>query len=428
MKGCVSMTQCRFALGMITVSLFSLVGCTNESGGSKTATKEKPASVKPLPNEANLADVELTQKAYDRLGISVARATRQDVTQVRQLGGEVIVPPGESAIVVAPVSGTVEPPDNSTVPKPGSTVSKGQVVFEFRPLLTPERFVPTPAERAQIANAQATLISLQMTADGDVQQFTEQVTAAQIALKRAEQLRRDRVGSERAVDDAKAQLALAEAGLKASLERKSELDLLTSDIEKGIVTSLTIDSPIDGIVRNLPVTLGQTVSAGTTLFEVVNLEVVWIRVPVYVGLLEELKLNEQITVMFFGDGGQQAKYIATAVMAPPAADPLSSTADLIYSIDNTSGRFRPGERVSVTIPMTTATESMVVPVNALLYDIYGSTWVYQKIDDLHFRRLRVMVQRTTDTLAIIKSGISEGTEVVVDGSAELFGTEFGTGK
>ncbi len=428
MKGSVALRHRRFTLGLIAVSLLSLVGCGNESGGSNPASKEKPASVKPLPNEANLADIELTQTAYDRLGISVAQVTRQDVTQVRQLGGEIIVPPGESAIVVAPVSGTVRPPKDSAMPKPGSVISKGQVVFEFEPLLTPERFVPTPAERAQIANAQASLISLQMTADGDVQQFSEQVIAARIALNRSEQLQRDRVGSERDVDNAKAQLALAEAGLHVARERKGVLDQLTSDIKTETVAPLTFDSPIDGIVRNIPVTLGQTVSAGTTLFEVVNLDVIWVRVPVYVGLLEELKLHEPMLVTFFGNEGEQTKYTASPVDAPPAADPLSSTADLIYSIDNSSGRFRPGERVSATIPMATATQSMVIPVNAILYDIYGNTWVYQKTDDLRFRRSRVLVQRTTETLAIIKDGVSEGDEVVVDGAAELFGTEFGTGK
>lgn len=416
------------AMGMVCLLLLNVTGCGNQSGGKPGSSKEKPAEVKPLPNESNLAEIELTQKAFDRLGITTARAEMRNMAQVRRLGGEVMIPPGESAIVVAPVSGTVQPPEEGEMPKPGSAVSKGQVVFSFTPLLTPERFVPTPAERAQIANAQASLISLQMTADGDVQQFVEQVTAAKIALNRAEQLLRDRVGSERAVDDAKAQLALAEAGLKVARERKSVLDRLTSDIEKGTVTPITFNSPIDGIVRSIPVTLGQTVATGNTLFEVVNLDVIWIRVPVYVGLLNELKIDKPVTVAFFGDDGRQLTYTANPVKAPPAADALSSTADLYYSINNDSGRFRPGERVSVTLPMDSQSEALVVPVNTIIYDIHGGTWVYVKVDDLHFRRSRVVVQRTTEEFAVINSGLSEGIEIVVDGAAELFGTEFGTGK
>ncbi|MCA8989759.1 MAG: efflux RND transporter periplasmic adaptor subunit, partial [Planctomycetaceae bacterium] len=406
--------------------LMPATGCNQHSTGKADTSKEKPASVKAIPNEANLSEIELTQKAYDRLGIKTAQAEIQDLNQVRKLGGEVMVPPGESAILVAPVSGTVQPPENGELPKPGSAVSQGQVVFKFSPLLTPERFVPTPAERAQIANAQASLISLQMAADGDVQQFREQVTAARIALNRAEQLLNDRVGSERAVDDAKAQLAIAEAGLKVASERKSVLDRLSSDIEKGTATPITFASPINGVVRNVPVTLGQTVAAGNTLFEVVNLEVIWIRVPVYVGLLDELKTDEPVSIAFFGADGKETKFVASPVKAPPAADPQSSTADLYYSVENIDGRFRPGERVSVTLPMTTESRALVVPVNAIVYDINGSTWVYEKVSDLHFRRVRVLVQRTTKELAVLRSGLSEGTEVVVEGTAELFGTEFGT--
>lgn len=404
-----------------------VAGC-GDRDGKDAGSKEKPADVKPLPDESNLAEIELTEKAFDRLGITTARAEKRETAQVRRLGGEVMVPPGESAIVVAPVSGTVQPPDDGQIPKPGSRVTKGQVVFQFKPLLTPERFVPTPAERAQIANAQASLISLQMAADGDVQQFTEQVNAAQIALDRAKQLQRDRVGSDRAVDDATAQLALAEAGLRVARERKAVLDRLSADIEKGTVTPITFDAPIDGIVRNVPVTLGQTVAAGGTLFEIVNLDQVWIRVPVYVGLLDELKTDAPVEITLFGDDGQPSKDLANPVEAPPAADPVSSTADLYYSIENQNGRFRPGQRVSVTLPMSTKTESLVIPVNALLYDIHGNTWVYERVADLRFRRSRVVVQRTTQEFAILAGGVDEGTEVVVDGAAELFGTEFGTGK
>lgn len=415
------------SLGLLFLVLTLSSGC-NQQSGKPNVSKKKPASVKALPNEANLAEIELTQKAFERLGIVTAIAEMQDLSQVRKLGGEVIIPPGESALLVAPVSGTVTPPDVGEMPKPGSAVSKGQTVFNFKPLLTPERFVPTPAERAQIANAQASLTSLQMAADGDVRQFTEQVTAAKIALNRAAKLQRDRVGSERAVDDAKAQLAIAEAGLKVAAERKSVLDRVSSDVENGTVTPITFDSPISGVVRNIPVTLGQTVAAGNTLFEVVNLDVVWIRVPVYVGLLDELRTDEPVSITFFGNDGGEAKFVAAPVKAPPAADPLSSTADLYYSIKNEGGRFRPGERVSVTLPMATQSEALVVPVNAILYDIHGSTWVYERVSDLRFRRARVLVQRTTKELAVLRSGLSEGTEIVVDGTAELFGTEFGTGK
>ncbi len=62
--------------------------------------------------------------------------------------------------------------------------------------------------------------------------------------------------------------------------------------------------------------------------------------------------------------------------APPTADAASSSADLYYEIDNREMNLMPGQRVGVDIPMTSVTEAFVVPAAAILYDIYGGTWVY----------------------------------------------------
>jgi multidrug efflux pump subunit AcrA (membrane-fusion protein) len=151
-------------------------------------------------------------------------------------------------------------------------------------------------------------------------------------------------------------------------------------------------------------------------------------VPVYVGLIDDFRQGVPVEVTRFGHDGGEAKFAASPVQAPPAADPLSSTADLYFRVANESQRLRPGERVAVSLPLNSSSEALVVPVNAILYDIHGGTWVYQKVGERRFRRARVFVERTTADFAILSRGLEVGTEVVVDGSAELFGTEFGTGK
>ena len=54
--------------------------------------------------------------------------------------------------------------------------------------------------------------------------------------------------------------------------------------------------------------------------------------------------------------------------------------------------------------------------------------MYVKSGETEFRRERVAVAFTTDELAVLTLGPDVGTPVVVDGAAELFGTEFGAGK
>ena len=101
---------------------------------------------------------------------------------------------------------------------------------------------------------------------------------------------------------------------------------------------------------------------------------------------------------------------------------------MYYEISNGNGKLSPGQRVGVTLPLITESNSLVVPWGAVLYDIHGTTWVYEKSAENVFRRRRVFVAYSHDNWAVLESGPPVGTEVVVHGVAELFGTEFGAGK
>ena len=119
---------------------------------------------------------------------------------------------------------------------------------------------------------------------------------------------------------------------------------------------------------------------------------------------------------------------AKPISAPPTATALSATVDLYYEVDNAKSRFCPGERVTAHVPLKGETESLVVPRAAVLRDIYGTGWVYVKSGENEFRRERIAVTFTTEQLAVLSLGPKVGAAVVVDGAAELFGTEFGAGK
>ncbi len=418
-------------LGLRFTCALILACCLGGCGGpgpSKSGKKEPPAKVEKHPQEADIYRVTLTPKAVQRLGITTGRIERKNVPRHRTFGGEVVIPTGAAIVVSAPFRGTLGVPREGTIPPPGARVRAGQPIFSFVPLLSPERDVPTPAERVLMANARASLVSAQIVAAGDVKRAQAEVDAARIALRRAEQLLRDKAGSARAVDETKATSNLALKTHEAAQARKDVLESLTLDADKGRLRTIEITAPGHGILRNLSATRGQTVTAGTPLFEVVNLDTVWIRVPVYVGQLDEIDAKADATLGALKGGSNRTPRKATPISAPPSADPISATVDLYFKIKNTDGTLHPGQRIGVTLPLTVEAESLVVPWAAVLYDIHGTTWVYEKTAKTVFRRRRVLVRYTTDDLAVLAAGPKVGTEVVVDGAAELFGTEFGTGK
>ncbi len=129
----------------------------------------------------------------------------------------------------------------------------------------------------------------------------------------------------------------------------------------------------------------------------------------------------------FGEQPGVAPRPARYVSAPPTANPNATTVDVYYALDNEDGNLYPGQKLAVTIPLHSRAQSLVVPFRSVLYDIHGGAWVYEQIDHLVYARRRVSVEYVDDQLAVLVAGPAPGVQVVTDGAAELFGTEFGVG-
>ena len=123
----------------------------------------------------------------------------------------------------------------------------------------------------------------------------------------------------------------------------------------------------------------EVVTAGAVLFEVMNTDTLWVRVPVYVGETSDIAIDQPADVGDLASRPGQTNEKAQPIAAPPTATALSSTVDLYYQLSNTSGALRPGQRVSVQLPLVGDAEERVVPWSAIVQDIHGGDWVYEKI-------------------------------------------------
>ena len=395
--------------------------------GAKSTSKEKTAPAKlEHPNEGDIYRIVLTPKAEQRLQISTAPVEQKPMPRTRTVGGLIMIPDGAAVLVTAPVTGTLKTAQEAAPPIAGTTVAANQTVFQLMPLLAPEREVPSAAERVSMANAMASLLSSQIIADGEVQQGKAQLEAAQIALTRSQKLLKDKVGSQRDVDDAVARFDLAEKTLAAAEARKQQLDQLTLEAESVPAIEVPVTTPQAGMLRNVTSSVGQVVSIGAPLFEVVKLNTMWLRIPIYPGLIAEVDRQRAAQVRKLGQDSAQIS--VRPIAAPPSADVLASSVDIFYELDNEDANFSPGEPVEVVLPLKGRQESLVVPRAAILRDIHGMAWVYVNSAEHEFRRHRVEVDFTTEESAVLSEGPTAGTAVVVDGVAELFGTEFGAGK
>lgn len=233
------------------------------------------------------------------------------------------------------------------------------------------------------------LADLQAAADGRILQAQVQIDAAKIAVERAKKVLNAEAGSVRSVDEASSALAGAETTMVTA---KAQRDLLGAPMGKS------------GTARRT-----------------------WVRVAVYSGeaALLDAKASASIHALNTPDAAHSVKPVA----GPLTANTLTSTVDWYYEITPAAVTQRAGERVAVEIPtLNSKTESLVIPFNAVLHDIHGGQWVYVQTAEHSYTRRRIQVARLAGQEAVLASGPAVGAKVVTDGAAELFGTEFMTGK
>lgn len=376
----------------------------------KTVSKEKPpppAKVQNAVKETDLTTITLTTEAESRLGIETTFVEYRSVEKNRTFGGEVVSVSGRSVTVTAPLSGTL------LLAKDDLPVTAGQQVTKSQPLF-----------RLLLALPEKDLLSVQE----EISLRKVELQLAQARVKRARQLLVDKAGSARELEDAEAQLASAKVSLETAQTRLSLLEKGELDLADDGLASLIIKSPVDGIVQEVHVALGQTVTGTTALLEISGIDPVWIKVPVYVGDLAVIDTKEPARVHSLADFAGTETQTAEPVVAPFSADPKSVTVDLFYEMSNADLSYRPGQKVSVTLSLKDTEQSLVIPYSSILYDMYGSAWVYQNTEPQVYVRRRVELNYVLDELAILTRGPAIGAKVVSAGAAELFGTEFGVGK
>lgn len=150
------------------------------------------------------------------------------------------------------------------------------------------------------------------------------------------------------------------------------------------------------------------------------------RVAVYSG--EAGQLDPKAAAKIHPLGATDKTVNAAPVDGPPTANALINTVDWYYALP-ADAALRAGERVSVEIPTLEGREErLVLPFASVLHDIHGGQWVYEQTGGHTYTRRRIQMARLAGSDAVLSSGPPAGTKIVTDGSAELFGTEFMTGK
>ena len=309
--------------------------------------------------------------------------------QGASLPAQVLVPTAQMRILAAPVGGTIE----MLAVAPGTTVRRGEAL-------------------ARMASPEA--LSLQR----DAVQAASQSALLQDSLRRDEALFKEGLIAESRLQATRA--AAAQAAAQAGERRQG---LAMAGIAPGRVGGpLTLLSPIDGVVLEQGVQLGQRVETAAVIYRIARLTPLWLEAQLPVSRLNEVRLGQPVRIAGSDIGG---KVIALG----RSVDPASQSILLRAAVERGADRLVPGQTLEV-IPGAGGTAGQQVPAAAIVrHEAQTLVFVEHEAADngKRYQPRPVQILRQGGDSALIE-GVRAGERVVVGGSAALKAMLAGVGK
>ena len=332
----------------------------------------------------------ISASELERLGIEFDGLNSATLIEVGSGPAEVVIPPTQQVVVGATVSGVL----SRLLVAEGETVAVGQAlaVVESPELLTLQR-----AYVNAVATNELTLVQLQrdrgLREEGIIAERRLQETAAAAQSATV------------ALDQSRQHLRLA--GMSA--EQMEQLA-----VRQQLSSSLTLRSPIDGVIVRQLSSLGSQVNTSGAVFRVADLTQLWLEIRVSqqqaariaAGMLVKVpEHDESLSAEVFHIG--------------PVVDSMSQTVMIRAVMDNRQLALRPGQFLSARIvtgpPGDAATYA--VPSEAVVRDGAGAFLFVRTADGVAARQVTLLSENGQESY--VAMDVRSASQVVVTGVAAL---------
>jgi len=204
-------------------------------------------------------------------------------------------------------------------------------------------------------------------------------------------------------------------------ERKLLLYGLTkvqvSQIEKNsVVPKITFLSPASGVVTEIKAIEGQYVEEGTLLYDVEDVESLWVEAELYGGEVVLVRPGDRVTVKI--NGFESSPLEARVDFISPEYSANSQILLMRAKIENPGLQFKPGQQAQVLFTHSSK-EAIAIPTDAVIRDGKGAH-VYVQSGRTKFRPRMVKTGTEGFDQVEITEGLSEGDTVAVTGAYLLY--------
>jgi len=353
--------------------------------------KEKASAAEPAP-PSGPKTVKFDPKALARLGVKVDVAGAKTAENDIEVAGSLEYNLERYAEVGVILDGRV----SSIHVKVGDAVKRGQLLATV--------VVPSiAAAQADFVSAEAAArIAKENSAREEALLQRELTTAREAEVARGEAIK------------TQAELAAATAKLQAfGVARPSGTGTISG------AGTLTLASPIEGVVVRREAVLGKFLQPQETAFVIADPHSLRASLNVYEQDLGYFKIGSETTITFDALPGKVVK--GTVLVVEPQVGKSSRTARALIEVPNHDGALRPGLFVRASIPLPQeAGEHLLVPASAV-QPLADDDVVFVERSEGVFEVRRVEVARRTPQVVTLRAGVSKGERIVVAGGFVLRG-------
>lgn len=333
--------------------------------------------------------VNITPEAADRMGLKFAIAEQTSATATIRVPGNVEAN-GYLEVPVLPVTGGIVTAIDVEL---GDSVRRG------------DRMAQVFSQ--ELADAQSNLI--EMNVQGEVERKR---------LERIRELVRIGAASEEELETIEGEHQLHMTHIDQARQKLLLLGLTPPEIDRvmdgnQVNSDVLVPAPIDGIVIDRDVNLGQVVANGQELFTVVDLGTVWIEGNLLeddFALVREGSRAEITTVSYPG-----RVYRGPVEYIDPRVDPQTRSAKVRVAVDNSDRALRLGMYADMQFSRETQTNVVVIPREAI-QTVGSETVVFVPREEGRFEQRAVQLGDFTNAGVVVREGLAVGERVVTEGS------------
>lgn len=379
--------------------------------------------------------IKLTEQGKTAIGIEVQNAERRALPGRIVTSGKLESIPTQEYVQHSPMAGRVD----QVFVKPGQYVQTGQTLLSISSPELQQLGAQLLQEKTQI---EAEVTAKRAELDGDVSQSLTQRDLSETSFKRELQLFEEKIGSQKSMQQAKAELDLSTNRLKVAKQRReaalnalrTRLSINVESLKQRLrqlgvsdantaamlsnrksITTLPVRTIRGGLVTELTASPGQSIEPSVRLAKVSDLSTVWATANIYESDMSRVRIGQPIVVRIGAFPNQQFTGHITFISSE--VDPATRTLPVKVEVVNQQNKIKPGMFAELSLQTSDPVYTVTLPKDAVIAD-KGHSLVYVQEGD-EYKPTFVETGNTLGDEIEIRSGIKGGERVVVRGAFQL---------